>query len=399
MKKNNQKYMLIWVLGLVVLAMTFSGCSKMDDYKKYIEGGEISYTGKIEDVVAHPGHNRILLTGLLTSDPKITSVKIYWNSGFDSIVQPVQRTLGIDTVSVLLDNMEENVHSFAIYTADDFGHRSVPVNKSARVYGDRYIASLINRNLKDAQASSEGVKLTWGPSAYLKGFISTEVVYTNQEGQEVTYVQAGSSKVDTTYLTDFKVGSGVKYRSSYTPDSLSIDTFYTVFQNVKLPVNVTSTYIKNAGNPFTYSSWDGIRWGILADWTTNDAVKNANGYGGYDNTVEAMSFNAGYYGVPLGIDNGKIYQAFELPAGKYRFSVDMLPTGGADGTVYMAVNQGSDLVDFDKVDSDALSYADVNALQEMTFTLSEPTTVSIGFVCQINRMISRVNEVQLFKLP
>ena len=58
--KTIQSYITI----LLSIAAILVACRKMDDYKdKYLTGGSITYTGKIDSVRAHPGDGRSLYLG------------------------------------------------------------------------------------------------------------------------------------------------------------------------------------------------------------------------------------------------------------------------------------------------------------------------------------------------
>jgi len=385
--------------NILILTLLFAGCTEIDDYKKYIEGGEISYTGKIEEVEVHPGLNRIELMGLLKSDPKVSEVRLYWNANHDSASLKVNRTAGIDTVRFLLEQMEENVHSFSLITLDAKGNKSVPVNKTGKVYGEKYTLSIMNRLVRNAEVTPQGIVMVFGDAGYLNGIIGTEVTFITNQNQEKKAWVAASNLNDTLLLADYKLNSPVYYQSLYLPEPVCIDTFLTRTKKLSLTEEVTRTYLKNTGPDVQYSSWDGKRWGNLSDWIVNDAIKNASGYGGYElrSGKGIISMEAGW-GLPA-VLNGKIYQSVELPAGNYRFEID-LNSNGAAGVKYLAVNRGSTLVDFDKVTTQSLSYAEIS-VKEVLFTLNENATVSIGFVCNLpgNGEYCKVSAVRLFRLP
>ncbi len=52
------------VLALLVVGLVIFSCSDEDEYLKYVEGGEISYTGKIDSLKVYPGLNRVRIEGL-----------------------------------------------------------------------------------------------------------------------------------------------------------------------------------------------------------------------------------------------------------------------------------------------------------------------------------------------
>src|SRR5690349_2867051 len=122
-------------ISLCIMA-ALGACRKMDDYKdKFLGEGSITYAGKIDSLKAHPGDGRIMLSGLLIADPKITELRIYWNNKNDSFVLPIKRTAGVDTVRPILTKIEEGVKTFTINTFDKLGNRSVDVTITGRIYG------------------------------------------------------------------------------------------------------------------------------------------------------------------------------------------------------------------------------------------------------------------------
>src|SRR5215207_1597368 len=169
-------------------AVLIVACGKMDDnYKDFIKDGDIIYTGRVDSVQTFSGKNRIALSMLLLSDPKINKVKIYWNNHTDSVVQTVNRTTGIDTVKFLLNNMAEGTYSFDIYTYDQAGHSSVKVSAIGVVYGTNYISSLFNRSLRTiSYIPVSKARLVWyGPSAQT---IGQEINYTDSLGVNRTII-------------------------------------------------------------------------------------------------------------------------------------------------------------------------------------------------------------------
>ncbi len=389
MKQMDKKYHFHVKSLIVVLAVILFACTKMDEYKDFIKDGEISYTGKIEELEAHPGHKRILLTGLLKSDPKITSVKLYWNSMQDSAIQEVTRSLGTDTVNFMLENMEENVYSFTFYTADAPGNLSVAVNKSGRVYGDKYLASLNNRLIESTSRTDTGTVVIWAEAGYLDGLVSTEVSYISNSDELISAFQEADDEGNTMVLSDHKEGTALNYRSLFVPDSMCIDTFYTRYYTKEVFA------LENPGKPFIAASSSG-RWGILSGWITNDAVKNHGSYGGWstdDGTVLCMESGWG----SANIENGKIYQTLDLTPGDYSFTVD-LGNNGYTGPVYLVATEGTGLPDADQL-PDALDYVPL-ASQTLTFEVTEATTVSLGFLANMSgNQYWRVTSVSLEKAP
>lgn len=384
MKKiRYNRYIILFLLfGLVILA----ACSKMDDYKKYVTAGETSYTGKIDSVKVYSGHNRVLITGLFRADPKVSTLKIYWDSRADSVVVPVTRSANVDTLNLSVP-VSEGPHSFELVTFDKLGNKSITVYSSGIAYGTRYESYLINKPVKSAEldASTNIVSVNWGGLDLTSGPVLTEVVYTNAEGQQKTVSSAIDSTI--TKLRGYKQGTVIKYRTLYLPDTLSVDTFKLAY----LTITPAITYFKNMGNPFRYSSWDGSRWGVLADWNTNAQVKNTgnNTYGGYEKRGSnfVLSFEGGW-GLRA-VTNGKIYQSTNLPAGKYTLTCTGIYSGPVSAdTRFFAVSVGNEMPDITDVKTRAIAYAPIGVFADsgpggtakIQFTLTETTRVTLGFV-------------------
>ena len=387
----------LYILILSIVAAT-GACRKMDDYKdKYLSDGTITYSGKIDSVKAHPGDGRIMLSGLLIADPKITELRIYWNNKADSFVLPITRTSGVDTVRPILNKMEEGVKTFTLVTFDKFGNRSEEVTTTGRVYGDTYKSLLLNRTIKDGLNAGDSVSLEWNVMDASTGALGCEIRYTdNSNNLQTKFVNRTDTK---TVLNNYKLGSTFNYRTLFLPDTLAIDTFYSQFQEVAVKTDVTPLYIKNAGTGFTNSDGGNGRWQTPADWITTDDVRNGgNNIGGLDAgswlPSNALSMEA-WWGMTA-ITNGKLYQTFTLPAGKYLLTV----TAGdcsSGGTKYITVAQGTTLPDIGNVPSQALAYTLINKNTDNTlnFTLTGSSPVAIGLQAY---MLAEGNYMKVFKV-
>lgn len=240
---NMKQYVKLYLL-ILFIATGFLSCDKMEDgYMKYAAGGEIVYIGKADSVKVFPGRNRIQLSWLLVSDPKISKCKVYWNDRMDSSIVHVVRTKGVDTVKVIIGNLLEQTYNFEIYTFDAAGRSSVKVETSGKSYGTRYANSIFNRTLKTVVFDTNRADIEWYTAA--SDAIAVEIIYTDRLGLErkLTQVQipnpnnprdAPAIPVLVT-LADFKKGNSFKYRTLYKPTSFAIDTFYTEFSTVVVP--------------------------------------------------------------------------------------------------------------------------------------------------------------------
>lgn len=362
---------------LSVIALYISSCSKSDEYKKYMEDGEIVYTGKIDSVTVYSGHERVFVTGLFIADPKIVKLRAYWNNKKDSAEVLIERTGGVDTLKLEIP-IEEGVHNFEFVTYDALGNKSLSVYKTGTSYGNRYLTGLINRPLNSADyfAGDRNTTIHWGGIDLTSGALFTEVEYRNESGELVT--QRDSIHLSETVLENYMPGEELRYRTLFLPDTLSIDTFYT---NYVTNIQPELAYLRNINFPYQYSSWDGSRWGIPAGWTVNASTKNAGGgnYGGYElrggNGVLSLE---GGWGLP-GVENGKIFQTTNLQAGTYRITINNIEKGDA-GRVYFIVALGANIPDESDLSS-AINYVEcASGSVVMEFTLNQAEQVTLGFL-------------------
>lgn len=215
-------------LCIAVIAVALAACSKMDSkYIDFIKKGSIVYVGTPDSLKAHSGKNRLKLTWLL-SDPSATKAQIYWNNKSDSLTVPI--SYSPDGVSVMLDNLKEGSYSFNILMYDKDNNRSITANAIGMVYGDNYIASLLSRPVRNAEFLNGDVTITWGPADGT--VIGTEVTYTDNTGNLRTMTAPVSDKKSALKDFDFGGHKAFQSRTMYVPDSLSLDTFYSVAQTI-----------------------------------------------------------------------------------------------------------------------------------------------------------------------
>lgn len=381
---------------LVLIISALGACTKMDDYKKkYEPNGAISYPGKLDSVQVFSGRNRVLLTGLFTSDPKIVKYKVYWNSKQDSIETAVTRTNGVDTAKLLIPNLPEGVMTFEIRTYDNEGHISIPVTLAGNVYGDQYQASLSNRGIAKAELQGDGSALiNWADVNADDGLLSMQIRYTDVNNKLHDTLITSQVTGQSTSLPKFKAGASISYRSAFKPNKTAIDIFYTDFQDHSVKAEVTSIYLSNTG-PFTRAT-PGGRWGVLgAPWITNAAAKNKDGgtNGGFS-ADEGGVINWETWG-NTPVVNGIVYQptSAALPAGTYQVTFTYYSEIQANSTVYCIAAAGGTGIPVLANLTSSLGYAslfngaavgktspNVKETKTFEFVLTSPQVVSIGFL-------------------
>ncbi|HEX8609284.1 MAG TPA: DUF5013 domain-containing protein [Pedobacter sp.] len=172
-------------------------------------------------------------------------------------------------------------------------------------------------------------------------------------------------------------------------------------------VEVTNQYIKNAGPKFVASERVGSRWGVVADWRVNQAVRQREGgMGGWDEW-EGNSMSMEKWGGETDIVNGKIEQTSlaPLPVGKYFYELKFHDFQVKD-KLYNVISQAPNLPDVDNVETDPnvlgwLKFKDNAPLVSTTaFAVSEAKPVTFGFVATFQQSDQnfKLTQIKLYKL-
>ena len=236
MKNQLLKYRNILLFGTLLMFTVgcFMKCTKMDDtYEQFWKDGERVYPAPIDSVQIFSGFNRLLLKGLIPKDPNVTKARIFWNFNADSLEIPIESTRTNDTLGVYLSDMDERLYSFIIYTYDKKGNRSVPIDIIGNAYGEVYKKSLLTRLAKAAEYLDGKLEVIWGGSSE-KSALNSEIIYLDTSGNKKTIL--ADKDAESTIIMDYSHTGDqtLRYRTSYLPDSLAIDTFYTEYQKIKV---------------------------------------------------------------------------------------------------------------------------------------------------------------------
>ncbi|MEN7547622.1 DUF4998 domain-containing protein [Rapidithrix thailandica] len=368
----------ILLLSGLMLSLGLFSCDKMEDFhSEFLQGGEIIYSEKPDSTYSFPGKDRIKLGWLLVSASRVTQCAVYWNAGEN--MKMVEVPAGEDSVWVetLLEDMEEKSYIFEIYTLDKDGNRSVKVEEFGVVYGEKYQATLSNRDYLNAKYSLDENRLTidWFPAE--ENAVGVEAYYVDKSG--TSHELFIPNEKEQTVIENFAFEGEFRYKTLLLPDEKAIDTFYTESQSVK----ITEIDLKNSNYPIQHGEWDGKRWGMPKDWIVSESAKNQAGYGGFDGTDEG-----GYFSMEKWTENeedkiinGKIYQVMTLPPGTYQLKANF--SDGEAGfdvkdEAYLVVTPGNNFLNIDDL-TPALGYASFNQA-EVEFTLEEETEISMGLI-------------------
>jgi hypothetical protein len=224
---------------MAIICIVLFACSKMDDtYDDFIKDGEIVYTARVDSIKAYPGNNRMGLSMLLISDPRISKVKVFWETGgvADSAEKAVQRTAGVDTVRFSFPKLAEGTYTFYIYSYDNAGHRSIKTDVIGTVYGEKYINQLVNRAIKSGthDANTNNATIKWFGVG--TDVIGEEIIYTDLQGVVKKQFEKHEGLADSlTVLPAFKKGSSFQFRTFYKPAPNALDTFYSGYESRLVP--------------------------------------------------------------------------------------------------------------------------------------------------------------------
>ncbi len=226
---KNTSLFYCFLIGILTYTM---GCSKLDsNYKQFIGDGEITYVQKADSLRVRGGDQRAEISWLLISDPRVSSYKIYWDNRQDSLTGDLKKTDEIDTIRVIVNNLEEGTHDFEVILYDEKGNSSVTTSAPGKVYGTFYKNSLLNRSIKEFRrvaAIEDAFEIVWESAS--PQFLFAEIKYKNIDDDSVTYISYSGTGRDT--VKNIIVDSDIKIRSAFKPDSTSLDTFYTDYQTI-----------------------------------------------------------------------------------------------------------------------------------------------------------------------
>ncbi len=217
-----------YIVLIFTVLFTMSSCEDfMDIHKDFIKDGEIIYSPKVDSVSFIAGEHRMLFRCWFYKSPNVRSVDLYWNNNQDSLITSVMPSAGIDSIDILLPNMEEKSYTFNIRTTDMFGHKSLWTTDFGNAYGASYQTTLVDRRINEiSMVEKNGIiegKVTFYSAISLQ--VRNQVRYEKNDGS-VSIVTALPEESEI-LCPDAKVGSSFETRSFYIPEEEAIDTFAT----------------------------------------------------------------------------------------------------------------------------------------------------------------------------
>ncbi|MBE9600426.1 DUF4998 domain-containing protein [Pedobacter sp. MC2016-24] len=209
---------------------SFMACKRMDStYEQYVIPNGKIYPGKASSVTTKSGLNKIQISWLRGSDPKVVKARIFWNNYTDSVEVPIPANQAV--ISYTVTNLPENYYSFIIKTYDAEGHISVPVEVSGDAWGERYRGTLLNRVVQSSTINlANTLSLQFEPVVTGSTIVKSEVEYTTTAGALKTVtVLPGTLALQ---LTDYKKETPYKLRTQHLYPN-NIEAFFTNDQLVE----------------------------------------------------------------------------------------------------------------------------------------------------------------------
>ncbi|WP_288737634.1 DUF4998 domain-containing protein [uncultured Parabacteroides sp.] len=206
----------------IVSFIALSSCSGMNDIiEEYLDRGELNYIGKADSVICEGGLHRVRLKWKVGKDIRIEECKITWNMGADSIFYSIDRAkLDNGYASLEIPLEEEGQYVFNLIQMGEKGDPSIPSEVVGKVYGDKYISTLIPRSIRSTIIENGVAVLTLGTA---EGSFYSEVSYINNKGKaEVIRVE---SEITSITIDNFVYGGDISVKTYFKPETNAIDIF------------------------------------------------------------------------------------------------------------------------------------------------------------------------------
>ncbi len=213
------------LFGLFALLLAFPACLPNDgDYSAYLDKAEAVYPGRPDSIIIMPGYNRAQINALMSTDPRVVKIRLYWNSRRDSLDAVVSGDEIAKRKILSLSSIPEGVYTFELITFDDKGNRSVMSEKTGQILGPNYEKGLANRVLKSRITVLGSPAVIWySETDTTSAMVGTEVAYKGIAGDSLKIFT--SRLKDTTILKNAITGGKLILRTAYLPKN-AIDTFY-----------------------------------------------------------------------------------------------------------------------------------------------------------------------------
>tara|TARA_R110002049_G_scaffold294274_1_gene480832 strand:+ start:18415 stop:19818 length:1404 start_codon:yes stop_codon:yes gene_type:complete len=340
-KKTTISFYLLTLIGLGLVS-----CDKMEDnYRAFIEDGEVTYTPKALDIEGKSGNKRVQLEWNVTSNTNIEK----WLFSFG------EKTITLDNTDrenahkvYILEDLEAGDYVFSVQSISKNGSKSLATELPLTVFGEVYRASLLPRRLKSF--AYDGVQ----------GLADFALATSLTRNTEVRYISNGEvatvtlEKEDTSIeLPDLDFTQVVEFRTFYVPtrdkdgEETTIDEFASDWSTVERPVALETILESVEVNP--------VLGGALVSWENTDLL-NVDVeliYLNWENQEISESLNSiaatNEVNLPFmlgGTQTIKVVVADEKKNSMVRFiNVDVVETNYLDRSSWIALEASSEAYD------------------------------------------------------
>lgn len=164
-----------WIISFLItyIGIIFISCESMDsNYKQYLN--EYNYSGKIRNLRAYIGYERVILAWDNPSDQKSKKIQIVYHEGEN------EKILSYDTLidSISVENLtSESGYDFTIYTLDKENNQSVPVSISALPVSKTFVSTLVEP-ICSVTKTEDGYALLWNNLSTIMMQFAGKIEYT-----------------------------------------------------------------------------------------------------------------------------------------------------------------------------------------------------------------------------
>lgn len=211
---NSIKYfsylLVIWAIGL-------SSCTDLvDTFKDFQGDGEIAYAGKIDSLIIREGLNKLQFEGFMYYAGTAEELVIEWEDQQKRVsLEGYSKT---DRLKVLLDNLEEKLYVFKVYTLDRAQNRSVITTLQANAHGDKFISAQMPVPYAITFTESNVVEIAWSDIPKLSRVI---LEYTDNRDEKQQIIVTKGNTVTSIYK--FKPGSMLKITTEVKPNDKALE--------------------------------------------------------------------------------------------------------------------------------------------------------------------------------
>lgn len=266
---TKNRYMNNSVLKFVVVAFVsvfaVFGCTDtFEVHEEYIEGGEIVYTSKINNLVALSGNKRIRIVGTITNAFSVNEILVTWNNNQDSKTFPYTKSeAATDILELDIENLEEQSYEFQVSSKNSGGSSSVASTVFGNVLGDAFQSSLVARKVNSVSynmTTQTGYANLQLPTNLTR---SSEIKYTTLDGDELSV--ESSKDISEIALAQIDLTQNFEYRTFY---ALSPEDLLGNETSIDLFVSDWATFIPDLSieSVIESFSFEPIFEGVIARW-------------------------------------------------------------------------------------------------------------------------------------